>query len=282
MTMLRSGPKVSLNVLILAVLVVGIGAFVAGWQFSGRDIGEGYIASPVNEGSADENDAAQLILFEEVIEEPMGIAIYVFYPRYQRYCREALMRSMDDVLEAKHLLAQRFLTRDTVWYGLHPDWRLIPVYVDDDARFYTPQEILRILDRRIRQYVLYTIRYGDSFEEIAYSWDMELSELLRINNIAEDTQPEPGWRVWVVSISPLVEIITIEESIHIVPLYRYVERIYVDTLAQGWTRVLQEGRCGYQEVIWRTTRRGSEIIDEAYMFGEIILEPVTMIVEIGQ
>ena len=260
--MLQTGPKVSLNVLILAVLVVGVGAFVAGWHFSGRDIGGGYISSPVN-------------------EEPVGIAIYVFDP-IQGYQREALMRSMDDVLEAKHLLARRFLTRNTVWYGLDPDWRLQTVYVDDDALFYTPQEVSRILDRVIRTYVVYDVEYGDSLIEIAQLWGMELSELLRINDITEDTQLEPGQRLWVVTMERLFEIITIEEILLIEPLHRYVERTYVDTLAQGRTRVVQEGSDGEHIVEVKTTRRGFEVIDETITPREIIVVPVSMIVEIGQ
>ena len=284
--MFHRGPKVSLSVLVLAVLAVGIGAFIAGQLFAGRDIGRGYIASPVYEDAAqEENDTVELILHEDVTEpceEPMGIAIYVYNPMFMEYRREALMRSMDDALAAKHLLAQRFLTGYTVWYGLDPDWRLQPVYLDGDVRFDTPQDVSRILDRRIRNYEPHVIEDGESFDEIALLWDMELSELLRINSISEAAPLEPGQKLWVVAQHPLINVITIEEVAWLEPLYRAVEVVYVTSLARSQTRVVREGRDGYQAVERRITRRGTAIIEDVFTTREIIVDPVTMIVEIGQ
>ena len=285
------GPKVSLGVLAIAVLAVGIGAFTAGQLFAGRGGSDGYIvspanedyiiASPVNEDSVrEENDIDEPGADGEYYE--VGIAIYVFNPLYGGYRREALMRSMDDARDAKNLLALRFLTGYTVWYGIDPEWRLYPVYVDEDARFYTPQEVLRLLDRRVRKYVTHVIEYGESFEEIALLWDMELSELLRINSISEAAPLEPGQKLWVVSQGPLVEIITIEEVMDIEPLLRHVEQIYVDTLAPGHTRVVQEGSDGYGAVVIRTTRRGFEIIDEVITSGDIVFEPEPRVMEVGR
>ena len=260
--MFRSGTKVSLSVLILAVLVVGIGAFFAGQFYAGRDRGGDYIVS-------------------EPYEEPMGIAIYVYNPLHGGYRREVLVRSMEEVQAAKHLLAERFLTERTVLYGLDPEWRLQAVYVDDDTVFFTPQEVMWILDRRIRGYASHEIEDGSSLDEIAALWDMELFELLRLNDITKDTPPEPGQRLRVVVTVPLINVISVDETTWLVPLYRQVETFFVNTLPYNHSRVVQEGRDGYQEVVTRTTRRGAIIIYEEYTHGDVIVEPVTRIIEVG-
>ena len=212
-----------------------------------------------------------------------AVAIYAFNPLYGRYNREAIMRSMADVYSAKYLLTQRFQTANTVYYGFYPDWRLVPVEVDDDdVLFHTPQEAFARLDRRIRQYVNYDVRSGDTLIGIARAWDMEIGELVRVNNLSAATPIHPGQQLWVVTQAPLLSVITIEETSRVETLERPVERVYVTTLLPAVTRVRQDGNDGEHTVITRTTRRGMMVIDEEEFYGEVIIEAVPMIVEVGE
>ena len=212
-----------------------------------------------------------------------AVAIYAFDSRYRVYRREALMRSMADVYSTKYMLTQRFLTSNTVYYGFDPDWRLVPVEVDDEnARFSTPQEAFARLDRRIRTYVEYVVQSGDTLIGIARAWDMELAELVRINSIVPGTNIMPGQRLNVVTQAPLLSVITIEETSRVEVLQRTVEPIYVDTLPPAVVRVRQEGSDGEHTVITRTTRRGIVVIYEEELPGEVITPAVPRIQEVGR
>ena len=284
--MFRPSTKVSMNVLVLAVLTVGIGAFFAGLLFAGRERVEGNIASRVNEVFAhEENFAYEPEPYVDVTEpykEPMGIAIYVLNPFSEQYEREALVRSMEDVLAAKHLLALEFLTGHTIEYSLYPDWLLYTVYIDDDARIDTPQEVFFRLERRVRMYVVHEIQSGETLVDVAEKWDMDLAELYRINDLSSEAEIYPGKIILAVTQGPLINVITIEELFGIEPFPREVEIVYVDTLDQNQTRIVQEGRDGYIGVIIRTTRLGTEIIDEAITPLGIFFESEPMIVEVGR
>ena len=212
-----------------------------------------------------------------------AVAIYAFDPHIRAFRREALMRSMADVDSTRYLLTQRFQTSNTIYYGFYPDWRLVSVEVDDvDVQFTSPQEAFARLDRRIREYVEYVIQTGDTLIGIARHWDMELAELIRVNNISAGTPIMPGQRILVVTQAPLLSVITIEETSRVETLPRPVEPVYVDTLAPAQTRVRQEGRDGEHTVITRTTRRGTMIINEEEFPGEVIIEAVPMIQEVGR
>ena len=212
-----------------------------------------------------------------------AVAIYAFNPHEGRYRREALMRSMSEVDSARYLLTQRFQTSNTVYYGFYPDWQLVPVEIDDEnVNFQTPQEAFARLDRRIREYVEYTIQSGDTLIGIARAWEMELAELIRINNITAGSTIMPGQRIWVVQQAPLLSVITIEEVESVVTVPMPVNRVYVTTLQPAHTQVRQDGRDGERRVITRTTRRGTQIIDEEEIYGEYIIEAIPMIVEVGE
>ena len=212
-----------------------------------------------------------------------AVAIYVFHPRYRVYNREALMRSMSEVDSARYLLTQRFQTPNTVYYGFYPNWHLVPIEIDDESvQFHTPQEAFARLDRRIREYVEYTIQSGDNLISIARTWDMELAELLRINTITAASPIMPGQRIWVIQQAPLLSVITIEEISRVETLERPVERVYVSTLNPADTRVRQDGSDGEHTVVTRITRRGTVIIEEEELPGEVITPAVPRIVEVGQ
>ena len=214
--------------------------------------------------------------------ELASIAIYVFDPHTLAYRREAVMRSMEDVVAVRHLLTQRFVTPNTVYYGFYPDWQLVPVEACDDANFHTPQEAFAQLDRRIRSYVEYVIGPDETLIGIARAFDMDLMELLRINQITAGTTVHPGQRIWVVTQGALLPVITVEEEEWIVKLDRHIERIYVDTLHTAQTRLIQEGSDGEIRVLRRTTRRNIEVIDVEEVFGEVIIPAEPRIVEIGR
>ena len=213
-----------------------------------------------------------------------AVAIYAFNPLYGRYFREALMRSHSDVESAKYLLTSRFRTSNTVDIYFDPDWRLVPVEVDDDGiAFHTPQEAFARLDRRVRQFVTYEIQPGDTLRGIASAWDMEFTELVRINeHITAQSTIFPGQRLTVVIQAPLLSVISVEETSQVQTIDRPVERVYVSTLAPMATTVRQEGSDGEGTVITRTTRRGNTIIDEEEIIGDVVTPPVPMIIEVGE
>ena len=283
--MFRSEYKVSVYVLILAVLAVGIGAFFAGYYFAGG-VSEGdYIVSPAEEISVQyENETDEPDTYEEILEPdevPTALAVYVYNPHTLRFEREALMRSMEDVQAVEHLLTRRYVTANTVDYGLFPEWELVPVEIGEDEDFQSPQDAYARLNRRIREYVEYVIQPGDTLHGIADAWRMDLQEFLRINGITEDLSLEPGERLWVVREGRLISVITADETWRLETLARHVERIYVTTLPTAHTRVVNEGRDGEIMVMTRTYREMGDVIYEYEFLGEVITPAVPRIIEVG-
>lgn len=213
-----------------------------------------------------------------------AIAIYAYNPLYQRFFREAIMRSYADVQATKYLLTARFRTANTVDIYFDPDWMLVRIeIVDDNVVFTTPQEAFSRLDRRVRQNLVYVIQSGDTLHGIARAWDMEFTELLRINNITDVRQDIfPGERLNVFVQAPLLNVMIIEETSQVQTIPREVERVYVDTLPPAQTNVRQEGSDGEGTVITRTKLRGITVIEYEEIIGDVITPPVPMIVEVGE
>ena len=211
-----------------------------------------------------------------------AVAIYVWHAHYLEYRREVLMRSMADVEEAKRQLTYRFQNANTVEYRFDPDWKLVPVeIVEDDATFSTPLEAFQILDRPVRTYIVYTVMTGDTLSVIANEFGVQLADILRINHLNVNSHIHAGQQIWVITHAPLLSVITVEETSRVDVLPREVQRIEVETLPRAQTRDIQEGRDGEHTVITRITRRGSVIIYEEEIPGEVIIESVPRIFEIG-
>ena len=269
-------------VMALLVAVVGSGAFFAGYFFANRaNVGD-YIALPVEEIPDEVYEPSEIEEVTETYEGSTAVAIYVLCRRNMRYEREALMRSMEDVLEVRYLLALRYLTPLVVDYWFYPDLRLVPVEINDDDDFQTPREAFARLSRMVRDYVEHEIAPDETLEEIAYAWDMDAHEILRINMLTEESPLEPGQRIWVLYIGPLIYVFTVEVAWDLVQILRDVETIFINTLPQNTSRIVQEGRDGLLDVEKRITRRGTEIIDELVYRETIILEPEPRIIELGR
>ena len=192
------------------------------------------------------------------------------------------MRSMADVEAAMHQLTYRFQSANTVEYRFDPDWKLVPVeIVEDDATFHTPLEAFQRLDRPIRTYSSYTVVSGDTLSVIANNFGVPLADILRINHLNVNSHIHAGQQIWVITHAPLLSVITVEEISRVDVIPRGIDSTNVDTLPTAQVRVLEEGRDGEGTVITRITRRGNEVLYYEEVVGEVIIEPINRVQEIG-
>ena len=273
-----------LAMLILALLLVGSGGFIAGYFFAGQNRADEYAALQDYDLPVYEEYEADVLEANEEVDEPyearMGIAIYVYNPLYQYFVREAIMHSVEDAVGIEFMLARRYVTPYTVDVELYPAWMLVPVEVDDDTYFSTRREVVARLERRVRQNFLVVVQEGDCFEDIAYAWGMELEDFFRINQITYDTAIIEGMRLNVFTTSRLMSVITIDVTEYIVPKARPIEVFYVTTLPPQQMIVRQEGRDGHIGVLIMTTRKNGVVIEEEV--HRRVLEPaIPRIQEIG-
>ena len=211
-----------------------------------------------------------------------AVAVYVM-DGYGRRNREGLLRSHMEVEEARELFADRYVGSNTVEVFFRPEWEIVPIeVVETEADFLSAHDLFARLDRPVRTAYRYVVQGGDTKTIIARNFGVQLQEILLENDMTIDSVIHPGQVLTINLRGPFINVYTIEETARIEVLDRAVEFVPVNDLAPGNTRLVQEGQDGEHRAVTRITRRNGIIIDEEVISGEILIEQIPRIMEVGE
>jgi hypothetical protein len=194
---------------------------------------------------------------------------------------EALMRTPNDLNHAEYLLQEKWFNENTVHAEFVSGWEVIPIQVDSDFNDYcTPEQAFWRLDREVRQLYEYTIVRGDTLGSIAVRFGTRVDHIMLDNNLTS-TNIFPGDVLQIYTLMPLLAVRTYDELRTDELIEMPVETRHNPALPQAHQQVIQEGRAGQQVSVLRIERVNGTERSRTVLDAEIIIEPITHIIEVG-
>ena len=158
--------------------------------------------------------------------------------------------------------------------------QFIPRAVDEETLF-TPEQAIRLLDNDITMMLEYTIQEGDNLGSIAIRHNTTIHQLQE-DNPDLGAILRIGEVIRVRSTQPYLSVRTVEAVTRTEPIPMESTELLNPDEFTGFSRVMQEGREGQQEVTIHITRiNGVQTEQEQVSSPRIIQEMVPEIIEIG-
>jgi len=198
--------------------------------------------------------------------------------------RELLLRSQECADTLLEMLAQPWVNEHTVNAGYVTNWELVPELADvqdESVVFLSPLDALARLDRPVTAPVEHTIAQGEFLGTLAIRYGTTAERIAQENGITTETILQPGRVLTIYTRRPLLLVRTIDEITITEDIEMDVETRENPDLAQSVSNVLAEGRNGQVRSTTRIIRENGRIISEETLEEQVLIEPLTHVVEIG-
>ena len=197
--------------------------------------------------------------------------------------RIAVLRNEPEARNIADEIKRRFSTEHTLreLSAFEEDWQIVsaPASLEDMD---SPDEVIQLLERPIRDIHRHTIRSGDTQGALAVAFNTTVDRIGYLNDITSDAILRVGETLLIEITRPRITVITVDEidSIEIIPME--VETIEnPDKLSSLYTEI-QEGRNGEMQVRQRITRiNGIQAGEPEIVHRRELSAAVTRILEVG-
>lgn len=129
--------------------------------------------------------------------------------------------------------------------------------------------------------LIYEVKAGDTYYEIAEKYDTTVEELAEINPDLDINTLFPGDEITINKAASALTVTTVEKATYAEKVKYKTETREDDTMYENDSKVIQEGVNGKQVVTARITRENGEIVDKDVLETEVIQKPVKKIVVKG-
>jgi LysM repeat protein len=196
---------------------------------------------------------------------------------------EVLIKTENDLAHVKYLLADDMANENTVkelseFVG---NWEEVTRFVcPDETEFWEPVDAYARLSRTTMQRYPYTVADGDNLGRIAIRYGTTVHKIMGDNNLTS-TNISIGQQLMIYTSRPLVTVRSYDDFPTMEHIEMPLQEIETTELPLHQTRVIQQGQAGQQVVILRVTRDNDTEIARETLEPEVLIEPITHIIERG-
>jgi len=195
--------------------------------------------------------------------------------------RFAALKSASEAEEIKNTILDAYVQEGSEYIKKEfvEDFRIDMVFIEK-SELTDADRAYRLLTDTADTETVYTVKSGDSLWQIAQSAGMSMNELYDLNPGVNSTI-RAGQQITLMMQKPVLSVRTVEEIKYTEVLPKTVEYLSNSTQPRSYSRVIQQGRDGQQEVTAHVERINGFPVETRAVDFLITVPAVNDVIEIG-